>query len=135
NMNGLTLQWMKKMAMQQKIILTGSLMIKEEGNYFNRLVWVLPNGQVSYYDKRHLFSYAEEDQHFTAGKNRLIAQVSGWKIGLFICYDLRFPAWLRQPHQDASQYDVMIVVANWPSSRVGAWKTLLKARAIENQCF
>ncbi len=134
-MDGPTVQWMKILARQQAVILTGSLIIEEKGHYFNRQLWVLPNGAIAYYDKRHLFSYAGEDQYYTAGKKRLVAQVKGWKIGLFICYDLRFPAWMRQGKEPGARYDLLIIGANWPDTRIAAWDTLLKARAIENQCF
>jgi predicted amidohydrolase len=97
----------------------------------------LPNGQLGYYNKRHLFAFAGEDQHYTAGNKRLIASVKGWKINLQICYDLRFPVWARQQlnHETDKEYDVLLYVANWPEKRNHAWKTLLTARAIENQCF
>ena len=98
---------------------------------------MLPNGQLGYYDKRHLFAFAGEDQHYTPGNKRLIASVKGWKINLQICYDLRFPVWARQQKNEETQkeYDVLLYVANWPEKRNHAWKTLLTARAIENQCF
>jgi predicted amidohydrolase len=136
-MDGETIQWMKKIAAAKKIILAGSVIIEDGGNYFNRLVWMLPNGQYGVYDKRHRFAYAGEDEQFTAGTKRLIASVKGWKINLLVCYDLRFPAWSRQnPSTDsAPEYDVLIYVANWPERRINAWKTLLQARAIENQCY
>ena len=135
-MEGETMQWMKDIAATNKIILTGSIIINEGGKYFNRLIWMLPNGQFGYYDKRHLFAYADEDQHYTAGNKRLIASVKGWKINLQICYDLRFPIWSRQqPGETDSEYDLLLFVANWPEKRNHAWKTLLCARAIENQCF
>ncbi|WP_207511243.1 nitrilase family protein [Longitalea luteola] len=165
-MDGPTVAWMKKRAAEKKIILTGSLIIEEDGSYYNRLVWMLPNGQYGYYDKRHLFGYAHEDQHYSPGNKRLIASVKGWKINLLVCYDLRFPVWSRQkpaassladlvasemeahdfpvaPPQEAGssaientpEYDVLIYVANWPERRNHAWKTLLQARAIENQCY
>lgn len=133
-MEGATIQWMKKIAAQKKIILTGSVIIEDQGNYYNRLIWMLPNGQVGYYDKRHLFAFGDEDKHYTAGAKRLIASVKGWKINLLICYDLRFPVWARQTPGEA-EYDLLIYVANWPEKRVHAWKTLLQARAIENQCY
>jgi len=132
-MEGPSVQWMRKIAMTQKIILTGSLIIEENGNYYNRLIWMLPNGALGYYDKRHLFAFAGEDQHYTAGNKRLIASVKGWKINLQICYDLRFPTWARQAAPN--EYDVLVYVANWPEKRSPAWKTLLVARAIENQAF
>lgn len=135
-MNGKTMQWMKKIAAQKKIILTGSLIIKENGNYFNRLVWMMPNGQCGFYDKRHCFAFAGEDKSYTAGTKRLIASVNGWKVNLQVCYDLRFPVWARQQQQSGEpEYDLMIYVANWPEKRSHAWKTLLQARAIENQCY
>lgn len=139
-MEGETVTWMKRMAAGKKIILTGSLTIEENGNYYNRLLWVLPNGALGVYDKRHRFAFAGEDKQFTAGSKRLIASVKGWKINLMVCYDLRFPVWARQtPSQDAMEetleYEVLIYVANWPERRSHAWKTLLQARAIENQCY
>lgn len=141
-MDGDTVTWMKAVASQKKIILTGSVIIEEDGHYFNRLIWMLPDGNCGYYDKRHLFAYAAEDERYTAGKKRVIASVKGWKINLQVCYDLRFPVWVRQknyPRQDGAatlpEYDLIIYVANWPESRNHAWKTLLQARAIENQCY
>ena len=135
-MEGNTIQWMKEVASKNRIILTGSVIIKENGNYYNRLIWMLPNGQVGKYDKRHLFAFAGEHEHYSPGKKRLIASVKGWKINLQICYDLRFPVWARQsPGENDLKYDVLINVANWPQKRNIAWNTLLQARAIENQCF
>ncbi len=160
-MDGETLAWMKRTAAAKKIILTGSVIIEEAGKYFNRLIWMLPNGTFGHYDKRHLFAFAGEDKQYTAGTNRLIASVKGWKINLQVCYDLRFPVWARQtsPPNPLSkgegekapsppppegeeladthipEYDVLIYVANWPERRSIAWKTLLQARAIENQCY
>lgn len=148
-MEGETVQWMKSMAATKKIILTGSVIIKEDQKpglplprYYNRLVWMLPDGQFGYYDKRHLFAYGEEDSHYTAGSKRLIAAVKGWKINLLVCYDLRYPVWSRQEPGPGSadgasspEYDLLVYVANWPERRNLAWKTLLRARAIENQCY
>lgn len=135
-MEGETVQWMKRMAASKKIILTGSVIIEDGGNYYNRLIWMLPNGQYGIYDKRHRFGFAGEDNHFSAGSKRLIASVKGWKINLLICYDLRFPVWARQQSQpEGPEYDLLIYVANWPERRSHAWKTLLQARAIENQCY
>jgi predicted amidohydrolase len=141
-MEGETLQWMKRIAAEKKIILTGSFIIEEGGNYYNRLIWMLPNGQYGIYDKRHLFAFTGEDKHYTAGTKRLIASAKGWKINLLVCYDLRFPVWSRQtPLSDRrgvggeAEYDVLIYVANWPEKRIHAWKTLLQARAFENQCY
>ena len=153
-MEGPTVAWMRAIATRKKIILTGSVIIEEEGKYFNRLIWMLPNGQYGHYDKRHRFAYAGENDHYTAGHKRLVASVKGWKILLLVCYDLRFPVWSRQAPQeradaprpaaaagDAAQatrdleYDLVIYVANWPQRRSLAWKTLLQARAIENQAY
>ncbi len=135
-MDGETVAWMKRVSGENGIILTGSVMIEEAGNYFNRLIWMLPNGQYGHYDKRHLFAFGEEDKHYSPGNKRLIASVKGWKINLLVCYDLRFPAWARQKtNETGAEYDVLIYVANWPERRSHAWKTLLCARAIENQCY
>lgn len=136
-----TVGWMKQMAEKYRIALTGSLIIKETDNYFNRLIWMLPNGQMAWYDKRHLFGYASEHEHYSRGNKRLITSVKGWKINLQVCYDLRFPVWSRQQNSEDEEgntipeYDVLIYVANWPERRSLAWKTLLIARAIENQCY
>lgn len=141
-MEGETVEWMKRVSRENGIVLTGSLMIEESGNFYNRLVWMLPNGQYGQYDKRHLFAFGEEDKHYSAGNKRLIASVKGWKINLQVCYDLRFPVWARQAPLSSRrgdggevEYDVLIYVANWPERRSHAWKTLLCARAIENQCY
>jgi omega-amidase len=149
-MDGETVQWMKKIAAAKKIILTGSVIIADTDqatpsgliSYYNRLIWMLPNAQYGIYNKRHRFAYAGEDEQFSAGTKRLIASVKGWKINLLVCYDLRFPVWARQsPLSERrgaggeAEYDVLIYVANWPDKRVHAWKTLLQARAIENQCY
>jgi predicted amidohydrolase len=137
-MDGPTVTWMQEIAARKKIILTGSIIVEEEDNYYNRLVWMLPNGTYGYYDKRHRFAYAGEHEQYTAGHKRLIASVKGWKVLLLVCYDLRFPVWSRQaPAAEATdlEYDLLLYVANWPESRAHAWKTLLQARAIENQCF
>lgn len=151
NMEGETIAWMKRVSAEYRIILAGSLIIEEEKKYFNRLIWMLPNGSYGYYDKRHLFAYAGEDAEYSSGNRRLITSVKGWKLNLLICYDLRFPVWARQSagvepgpdggwvkKEDAAgdaEYDVLVYVANWPEKRVHAWKTLLQARAIENQCY
>jgi omega-amidase len=155
-MDGETVEWMKRISRENGIVLTGSIIIEDEGKYYNRLLWMLPNGQYGYYDKRHLLAFGEEDKHYSPGNKRLIASVKGWKINLLVCYDLRFPVWARNrvfdsaqtPEQSTStpansgtgplsvfEYDVLIYVANWPERRSHAWKTLLCARAIENQCY
>ena len=136
NMEGETVQWMKRVSRENGVVLTGSLIIEEEGRYYNRLIWMLPNGQSGHYDKRHLFAYGGEDSHYSPGNKRLIASVKGWKINLLVCYDLRFPVWARQRSAGGEpEYDVLIYVANWPERRSHAWKTLLCARAIENQSY
>lgn len=143
-MDGPTVQWMKRVAAKKKIILAGSVIISEASesgeadatHYYNRFIWMQPNGQYGCYDKRHRFAFAGEDQHYTAGNERFIASVNGWKINCLVCYDLRFPVWARnQMAGDGPEYDVLIYVANWPERRSTAWKTLLQARAIENQCY
>jgi omega-amidase len=146
-MDGRAVNWMRNIATQKKVILTGSIIVEENGKYFNRLIWMLPNGNYGLYDKRHLFAFAGEHKHYTAGGKRLIASVKGWKINLQVCYDLRFPVWARQTMpagvlnytnentNEQPEYDVLLYVANWPEKRNHAWKTLLQARAIENQCF
>ncbi len=146
-MDGPSVAWMRSMAASKGIIIGGSLMIREGGKFYNRFVWMLPQGEFGYYNKRHLFGAGREDQHYTPGNKRLIASVKGWKINLLICYDLRFPVWARQsvPLDPVKQqavaaivepeYDLIIYVANWPEPRIHAWKTLLQARAIENQSY
>ena len=140
-MEGETVNWMRRVAAEKKIILTGSVIIEEEGCYYNRSIWMLPNGQYGYYNKRHLFAFAGEDRQYTGGGDRFIASANGLKLNLMVCYDLRFPVWARQqftttPEGEAGfEYDVLIYVANWPERRSIAWKTLLQARAIENQCY
>jgi predicted amidohydrolase len=144
-MDGASVTWMKRMAIQKKSILTGSVIIEEEDaagrkKFFNRMIWMMPNEQFGCYDKRHLFGFAGEDMHYTAGEKRKIFSVNGWKILPQICYDLRFPVWSRQQitkneHECIPEYDLIIYVANWPEKRKHAWRSLLIARAIENQCY
>jgi omega-amidase len=142
-MDGSTVDWMRKTAAGKGSIITGSIIARQDVDglpaFYNRLIWMLPTGEFGIYDKRHLFAYGKENQHFSPGEKRLIASVNGWKVNLQVCYDLRFPVWSRQSTiQDtftSPEYDLLIVVANWPSSRSHAWRTLLQARAIENQCY
>ncbi|GAC1589444.1 MAG: amidohydrolase [Ginsengibacter sp.] len=135
-MDGETVNWMRQISGRKKIILTGSIMIEDGGKFYNRLIWMLPNGEMGFYDKRHLFGFGKEDEHYTPGGKRLIASVKGWKINLQVCYDLRFPVWARQKIAgDEAEFDLLVYVANWPEKRNTAWKTLLRARAIENQCY
>jgi predicted amidohydrolase len=131
-MDGKTVSWMAGMAMKHRCILTGSLIIEEDGKYYNRMLWVQPDGHIGSYDKRHLFGYAGENEHYTPGETRMIASVNGWRINLMVCYDLRFPVWARN---QGEEYDVLLYVANWPEVRSQAWKTLLQARAIENMSY
>lgn len=135
-MHGPTVQWMRTMAQQYQLIITGSVMIQEEGLFYNRLIWMLPTGELGHYDKRHLFAFAGEDRYYSRGNKRFIASANGFKINLQICYDLRFPVWSRQHATDGQpEYDLLIYVANWPERRRLAWMSLLQARAIENQCY
>ena len=131
-MNGITVNWMKEISEIKNCVVTGSLIIEEDGKYFNRLIWMQPDG-LDFYDKRHLFSYAGEDKTYNQGKNKIVKTVKGWKVMPLVCYDLRFPVWSRRSKQN--DYDLLIYVANWPEKRVFAWQQLLIARAIENQCY
>lgn len=130
-MSGKTITWMKENAIKRDMAICGSLIIKENDKYYNRFVWVNPDASVECYDKKHLFSFAGEDEHYTAGNSKIVINYKGWKICPLICYDLRFPVWSR----NTEDYDVLIYVANWPSKRKLAWRSLLVARAIENQCY
>lgn len=130
-MNGSSVLWMKKMAMETNTAITGSLVIKENNKYFNRLIFVYPSGKLEFYNKRHSFTLAGEDKLYTSGSEKLIIDYKGWKICPLICYDLRFPVWSR----NVDNYDLLLFVANWPVARIKAWKTLLKARAIENMSY
>ena len=131
SMQGDAISWLKETAKDKDCAITGSLVIEENGNYFNRLVFVFPNGKMQTYDKRHLFTLAGEDKVYTAGKEKLIVDYKGFKICPLICYDLRFPVFAR----NVEDYDVLIYVANWPKPRVNAWDILLKARAVENMSY
>jgi predicted amidohydrolase len=130
-MDGETLDWMRKMADKGNFGICGSYIVSEEGKFFNRWVFVSPDKSLYYYDKRHLFSLAEENMFYKAGKKRLVFEFRGFKISPYVCYDLRFPVWSR----NRGEYDLAIYSANWPEVRVNVWNTLLRARAIENQCF
>lgn len=130
-MQGETISWMKDLAAKKQVAITGSLVIKEHDNYYNRMVFVHPEGKLEHYDKRHTFTLAGEDKVYTAGSTKIIVDFKGWKICPLVCYDLRFPVWAR----NVEAYDLLIYVANWPSVRMVAWDTLLKARAIENMSY
>lgn len=128
---GQTLQWMKTKSAQIGAAIAGSVAIREDGKYYNRFYFVKPDGEVAQYDKKHLFTFGGEHERFTAGDKRVVVEYKGVRILLEVCYDLRFPIWSRN-HGD---YDMILYVANWPTVRVAAWKSLLVARAIENQCY
>lgn len=135
-MEGMTIQWLAENAARRNVAITGSLIIKENDRYFNRLVWMQSNGNYFCYDKRHLFSLGEEDLRFTKGERRLVIDCKGWSILPLICYDLRFPVWCRNKYSTGNyEYDCLIYIANWPVIRRNAWKSLLIARAIENLSF
>lgn len=134
-LNFTTFKWMKQMAKQTEAVVTGSFIVKEKGEFFNRLIWMTPSGDYSQYDKRHLFRMANEHEHFSAGNHRILVELNGWKICPLICYDLRFPVWSRNSCAPEEQYDLLIYVANWPTPRISAWDTLLQARAIENLSY
>ena len=131
-MNGKSMKWMHEQAKKYKCVVTGSIIINEKNNNYNRLIWMRPDGSYEYYDKRHLFGLGEEDQHYKAGAKKLFVELKGWKICPVICYDLRFPVWLRNTNQE---YDLLLIVANWPERRSLHWRSLIPARAIENQAF
>ena len=131
-MGGKTMQWMKKVAKAYNCVVTGSLIIVENTKYYNRLIWMNADGSFEKYDKRHLFGLGAEDKNFTAGKDKVIINLKGWKIRLAICYDLRFPVWIR--NKDA-EYDMLLLIASWPDKRAQHWRTLIPARAIENQSY
>ena len=130
-MDGETVLWLKLIAKAKNSAITGSLIIKENNNYYNRLVFVFPSGEIQFYNKRHLFTLAGEEKAYTAGKEKLIIDYLGFKICPLICYDLRFPVFSR----NAEEYDVLLYVSNWPKPRINAWDALLKARAIENMSY
>lgn len=130
-MQGDTVNWMQKMAAQKNSAISGSLIIKEGHHYYNRLLFVHPNGKIETYDKHHTFTLAGEHKVYSSGTQKLIVNYKGWKICPLICYDLRFPVWAR----NVENYEVLIYVANWPKVRVSAWDALLKARAIENMSY
>lgn len=132
DMDGTAVQWMKKTAAGKNCVVTGSIMIKEEGRFYNRLFWVQPDGNYVCYDKRHLFSLTGEETVFTPGDEKIVVEWRDWKICPLICYDLRFPVWSRNK---SAEYDLLLYVANWPERRSYPWKQLLVARAIENQSY
>jgi predicted amidohydrolase len=139
DMDGETVRWMLEQARELSAAITGSVQIRVGARVFNRLVWATPDGEVRTYDKRHLFRMAQEDERYAAGRDRLIVELKGWRVCPLVCYDLRFPVFSRN-RADASregrpEYDLLLYVANWPAKRHEAWRTLLRARAIENLCY
>ena len=128
---GSTVNWLLELSLRHKLVVIGSVIIEEDGKYHNRCLVVFPDGKISYYDKRHLFSYGKEDLSFTAGDQKLVIDVNGWKLCPLICYDLRFPVWSR----NNEEYDVLLYLANWPEARALAWTSLLRARSIENLAY
>lgn len=132
-MGGKTMRWMAEAAKKYDCVITGSLIISENNNYYNRMIWMLPDGTHEHYDKQHLFGMGEEDKTYTAGTEQVTVELKGWKIRLAICYDLRFPVFLRNKEEEA--YDILLIIASWPDKRISHWKTLIPARAIENQSY
>ena len=131
-MSGPTVRWMQSLAETTGAVIAGSLIIEENGAYFNRFIWAQPQGALAWYDKRHLFRMAGEHEVYSAGRQLTTVELNGWRICLFVCYDLRFPVWSRNVNL---QYDAAIYVANWPQRREHAWRILLQARAAENQAY
>ncbi len=131
SMQGEMVSWLQHLAKAKNCAITGSLVIEESGKYYNRLVFVFPNGDIKTYDKRHLFTLAGEHQFYTAGNDKLIVEYKGFRICPLVCYDLRFPVFSR----NVEHYDILLYVANWPKPRINAWDILLKARAVENMCY
>lgn len=130
-MQGETVLWMQSLAKAKNCAITGSVVIEQAGNFYNRMLFVFPSGEIQHYDKRHLFTLAGEEKVYTAGTQKLIVDYLGWKICPFVCYDLRFPVFSR----NVENYDLLIYVASWPKIRTNAWDALLKARAIENMSY
>ncbi|MBS7563151.1 amidohydrolase [Mucilaginibacter sp. Bleaf8] len=131
-MNGKTMQWMEATAQKYNCVITGSLAIKDNDKYYNRLIWMRPDGSYECYDKRHLFALGKEHTIYSPGNKKLLVELNGWKICPMICYDLRFPVWIRNVEP---QYDLLLIVANWPERRALHWRTLIPARAVENQAY
>lgn len=137
-MEGSGVHWMRALAAEIGAVVTGSLVVRSEAGVHNRLIWAQPDGHLAHYDKRHLFRMAGEHERYAGGDTRLIVELHGWRICPQVCYDLRFPVWLRNGYDRATgnfDYDVLLFVANWPSARRHPWRTLLRARAIENLSY
>jgi omega-amidase len=135
-MEGSTIKWMQQKAKEKNAVIVGSLLINDKGQFFNRIVWMQPDGNSFTYDKRHLFRMSDEFKLLNGGNERTIINYKGWNINLLICYDLRFPIWSKNTYTAGKyEFDLMIYVANWPAARSYIWQTLLRARAIENQSY
>jgi predicted amidohydrolase len=130
---GKTFDWLRSTAKEKNCVITGSVIIREDEKFYNRLIWMKPDGTYQQYDKRHLFRLAGEEKTYSPGTKKIITEINGWKICPLICYDLRFPVWSRRTGKE--DYDLLLYAANWPDRRVHAWRQLLIARAIENQCY
>ena len=137
-MDGPTVAWIREQARQVGAVVTGSVQIREGEGVFNRLLWATPEGGLQWYDKRHLFRMAREHERYAAGRGRMTVELKGWRVCPLVCYDLRFPVFIRNRFgvevADRFDYDLLVFVANWPSARRHAWRTLLQARAIVNLC-
>lgn len=133
--DGPTTDWLRQAAQRLNAVVTGSVVTQDGDEYFNRLIWMRPDGRYDTYDKRHLFRMAFEHKHYAAGSNQLIVEINGWKVCPMVCYDLRFPVWSRNRIGTDREYDVLVYSANWPERRRYAWQTLLRARAIENLSY
>ena len=138
DMDGPTVSWIREQAAKLDAVVTGSVQIREGEGVFNRLLWAAPNGELRHYDKRHLFRMAKEHERYAAGRDRMTVELKGWRVCPLVCYDLRFPVFIRNRFgvevPGRFDYDLLVFVANWPSPRRYAWSTLLRARAIENLC-
>ncbi len=134
---GETLSWMERMAAEKKAVLTGSIAVQDNDRFYNRMIWMQPDGKHFKYDKKHLFTFAGEQKEYTPGKERVVVKYKGWKFFLLICYDLRFPVWCKNTYspEQGFEYDCIINIANWPAPRSHPWSILLTARAIENQAY
>jgi len=138
-MDGPTVEWMRAQSRALDAAVCGSVQLRVGDGVFNRLLWATPDGELRHYDKRHLFRYAREHERYAAGRERLTVEWKGWRICPLVCYDLRFPVYSRNrfdvERPGALDYDLLLYVANWPAARAYPWKTLLRARAIENLCY
>ncbi|QEW06770.1 amidohydrolase [Nitrincola iocasae] len=130
-------KWMSAQAIQRGCVITGSVAVKQNEEYYNRMIWATPDGELKFYDKRHLFRMAGEHQRYAMGQDRVVVELNGFRILLSVCYDLRFPVWLRQQSSSEQpfEYDLLVCVANWPAPRAHPWRILLQARAVENLCY